>query len=116
MAARIRASFTDDDSLSDHLTLEMVRISAPQTTASTINNDPDERLALNDSMAITAGGVPATTNHLSTCDPGLMEGVNPEYEISNLFTYKRVISFRFISKKLLTMVFLDRIVTGTNAR
>ncbi|CAF0941388.1 unnamed protein product [Adineta ricciae] len=82
MAARIRASFTDDDSLSDHLTLEMVRISAPQTTASTTNNDPDERLALNDSTA--------TTNHLSTCNPGLMEGVNPEYEIPNLFTYKRI--------------------------
>lgn len=107
MAARIRASFTDDDSLSDHLTLEMVRISAPQTTAPTTNNDHDERLTLNDSIGTTAGSVPATTNHHSTGNPGLMEGVNPEYEIPNLFTYKRVISFRFRSNEFFTMVFLD---------
>jgi hypothetical protein len=97
MAARVRASFTDDDSISDHLNLEMVRINAPQTTTSTnINNDPDEQATLNDSAGANFGNTPATNDFLMTSNPGLMEGINREYEIPNLFTYKKVISNRLV--------------------
>jgi hypothetical protein len=91
MAARIRASFTDDDSISDHLTLEMVRLNAPQTTSTTTNNDPDEQVTLNESAGTTGGSTAATNDFLSTSNPGLTEGINREYEIPNLFTYKKVI-------------------------
>jgi len=87
MAARVRASLTDDDSISDHLTLEMVRISAPQTTLTTTNNDPDEQTTLNDSAGVN---ISATNDFLMTGSPVLMEGINREYEIPNLFTYKKI--------------------------
>jgi regulator of G-protein signaling len=90
MAARIRASFTDDDSISDHLTLEMVRLNAPQTTSTTTNNDPDEQVTLNESAGTTGGSTAATNDFLSTSNPGLTEGINREYEIPNLFTYKKI--------------------------
>jgi len=96
MAARVRASFTDDDSISDHLTLEMVRINAPQTTSTIINNDPDELMILNESIGTTGGSTPATNDFLSTSNPGLIEGINREYEIPNLFTYKKVIRIKII--------------------
>jgi len=94
MAARIRASFTDDDSISDHLTVEMVRINAPLTTTSMTttnnsNNDLDEQTTMNDSV-----GTPATNDFLSTSNPGLTEGVNPEYEVPNICTFKKVIKNR----------------------
>jgi len=96
MAARVRASFTDDDSISDHLTLEMVRINAPQTTSTMTNNDLDELTTLNESGGTTGGNTPATNDFLLTSNPGLIEGINREYEIPNLFTYKKVIRIKII--------------------
>ena len=90
MAARARASFTDDDSISDHLTLEMVRINAPQTTTMT-SSDPDEQMTLNDSAGTTGLNTPATNDFLSTSQPSFIDGTNREYEIPNLYTYKKVI-------------------------
>jgi len=101
MAARTRASFTDDDSISDHLALEMVRINAPQTTSSTIHIDPDEQTALDESIG--GSGIPVN-DFLTTSNPGLIEGINRECEIPDLFTYKKVIKisivFFFINKFL----------------
>ena len=85
MAARARASFTDDDSISDHLILEMVRINAPQTATTTIHHDLDERATLNESA-----GTPATNDLLSPSNPTFGEGIDQEYEIPNLCTYKKV--------------------------
>jgi hypothetical protein len=85
MAARARASFTDDDSISDHLILEMVRINAPQTASTTIHHDLDERVTLNESA-----GTPATNDLLSNSNPTFVEGIDQEYEVPNLFTYKKV--------------------------
>lgn len=84
MAARIRASFTDDDSISDHLTLEMVRINAPQTTttASPHTHDHDEQATLNESTGTTGISTPANT--------ALLDAANREYEIPNIFTYKKI--------------------------
>ena len=90
MAAHVRASFTDDDSLSDHLTLEMVRISAPQTATLATHNDPDERVASDDAAATTGGNPTPANDLLSSVNPGFMEGINREYEIPNLSTYKKV--------------------------
>lgn len=91
MAARARASFTDDDSISDHLTLEMVRINAPATTTSLImNNDQDEQITLNESAGTIGMNTPATTDFLSNTTPTLIDANNREYEIPNLFTYKKV--------------------------
>lgn len=86
MAARVRASFTDDDSISDHLALEMVRINAPPST----NNDPDEQTTLNESVGTTGMNTPAPTDFLASSNAGLIDGSNPEYEIPNLFTYRKV--------------------------
>ncbi len=91
MAARVRASLTDDDSISDHLTLEMVRINAPTTTSTITPNDPGEQTTLNESVGTTGGSTPATTDFLSTSNPGITDGINREYEIPNLCTYKKVI-------------------------
>lgn len=83
MAARARASFTDDDSISDHLTLEMVRINAPATTTSLMmHSDQDEQITLNES--------PAITDFLTATTPMLIDANNREYEIPNLFTFKKV--------------------------
>lgn len=92
MAARVRASFTDDDSISDHLALEMVRINAPVTTTSlTTNNDQDEQITLNESAGTIGMNTPATTaDFLSSNTPAFIDGNNREYEIPNLFTYKKV--------------------------
>ena len=92
MAARTRASFTDDDSISDHVTYEMVRVNAPQTTSTTGHMDLDEQIALDDSM----GSGPPVNDFLTSSNPGLMEGINREYEVPNLFTYKKVIYTTFI--------------------
>jgi hypothetical protein len=93
MAARVRASFTDDDSISDHLNFEMVRINAPQITSpTTTNNDPDEQTTLNDSAGTTGLNTPATNDFLSTSNSGLIDNSNREYEIPNLFTYKKVMT------------------------
>jgi regulator of G-protein signaling len=89
MAARIRASFTDDDSISDHLPLEMVRINVPRTTTMT-SNDPDEQITLNDSAGTTGLNTPATNDFLSTSNPSVTDGSNREYEIPNLYTYKKI--------------------------
>jgi hypothetical protein len=111
MAARVRASFTDDDSISDHLTLEMVRIKVPQTTSTTTNNnDPDEQITLNESGGTAGSSIPATNDFLSTSNPVLNEGINREYEIANLFTYKKVISTKLFYL-IYKILFIDRIIT-----
>ena len=92
MAARIRASFTDDDSICDHLTLEMGRINAPHSTSAAYN-DADEQLTLNESAGTIGGSIPPTNDFLLTSNPGLSEGHNREYEIPNLCTYKKVILY-----------------------
>lgn len=99
MAAHVRASFTDDDSLSDRVALEMVHLNAPQAstaTAVTNNNDLDAQTPLNDSIGTTDGNTPVTNDRRSASNAGLMEGINREYEIPNIFTYKKVISTKQI--------------------
>jgi len=92
MAARTRASLTDNDSISEHLALEMVRINAPQTTSTTTHVDPDEQINLDDSAGTLGGsGGPIQNDFLLNTNTSLMEGINGEYEIPNLFTYKKVL-------------------------
>lgn len=92
MAARIRASFADDDSLSEHLTLEMVRIDAPPTTSSVTHTDLDEQMTLNESEGTMASSIlPIQNNFLINTNPTVLEGINREYETPNLFTYRKVI-------------------------
>lgn len=92
-AARVRASFTDDDSNSEHLTVEMVRISnAPKSSASTtIHHDLDEQATLNESA-----GTPTTNDLLSTSHTALNECVDQDYEIPNIFTFKKVKQYSFV--------------------
>lgn len=91
MAARVRASFTDDDSISDHLHIEMVRINAPPTTLPMTHHDPDDQLTLNDSATTVTGVPPPPRNDfLLTNNSGLTDGINREYEIPNLCTYRKV--------------------------
>jgi len=85
-AARVRASFTDDDSNSEHLTVEMVRISnAPKSASTTIHHDLDEQATLNESA-----GTPTTNDLLSTSHTALNECVDQDYEIPNFFTFKKI--------------------------
>ena len=93
MAARARASLTDDDSIGDHLTLEMVRINAPQTTSPTTHVDPDEQIALDDSAGTLGSSGAVPHDFLSNTNMNLMEGIDQEYEIPNLFTYRKVVHF-----------------------
>jgi hypothetical protein len=91
MAARTRASLTDDDSLSDHLIIEMVRINAPQTASTTPHVDPDEQITLDDSAGtITGGGSSGPIQNDRLTNTNLIEGMSGEYEIPNLFTYKKI--------------------------
>jgi len=91
MAARTRASLTDNDSISDHLALEMVRVNAPQTTSTATHVDSDEQITLDDSAGTQGGSSgPIQNDFLLNTNPNLMEGINGEYEIPNLFTYKKV--------------------------
>ncbi|CAF1067403.1 unnamed protein product [Rotaria magnacalcarata] len=91
MAARVRASFTDDDSISDQLNIGMVRINAPPTASTITHNDPDEQATLNESVGTIGGNIPARNDFLTTNDnSGLIEGINREYEIPNLYTYRRI--------------------------
>jgi hypothetical protein len=100
MAARTRASFTDDDSISDHLTLEMVRMNAPLTTSSTPHMDLDEQITLDDSAGTLGCSGPPFNDFLINTNVGLMEGMNRECEVPNLFTYKKVISSFVFYRKL----------------
>jgi hypothetical protein len=90
MAARTRASLTDDDSLSEHLTLEMVRINAPQTTSTITHADPDELTTLNESAGTTGSSGPIPNDFLQNSSASVIEGINREYEVPNLFTYKKI--------------------------
>lgn len=88
--ARVRASFTDEDSNSEHLTVEMVRISnAPKTASTAVHHDLDERATLNESA-----GTPTTNDLLSTSHTALNEVYDHDYEIPNLYTYRKVRSDR----------------------
>ena len=94
MAARTRVSLTDDDSISDHhLSLEMVRINAPPTTtsiAAVTNLDPDEQAILNDSAGTLGESGPNNYDFLSSSNASAMAGAHPEYEVPNVFTFKKV--------------------------
>lgn len=106
MAARTRASFTDDDSLGEQSALEMVRIDAPQaTTAATaataapaIHVDPDGAIALDESGGTLGTSGLGQTDFLNNTNTTLMEGVSGEYEVPNLFTYKKVEDFIFSNR------------------
>jgi len=93
MAARTRASFTDDDSISEHLTFEMVHIDPPQTTSPTIHIDPDDQIALDESAGTLGSSGPIQYDFLTSTNTNLLEGTNREYEVPNLFTYKKVIHY-----------------------
>lgn len=91
MAARTRASLPDDDSLGEHLPLEMVRIDVPQITATpTIQVEPDETIALDESAGTLGSSGLVQTDFLNNTNNTLLEGVTGEYEVPNLFTYKKV--------------------------
>ena len=91
MAARTRASLPDDDSLGEQLPLEMVRIDVPQTTATpTIQVDLDEPIALDESAGTLGSSGLVQTDFLNNTSNTLLEGVTGEYEVPNLFTYKKV--------------------------
>jgi hypothetical protein len=92
MAARTRASFTDDDSISDHLILEMVRINAPQTTSPTPHMDSDDQTMLNESVGTLGESGPIINDFLTPNNMGLMDGMNREYEIPDLFTLRKVMN------------------------
>jgi hypothetical protein len=94
MAARTRASLTDDDSISDHQTFEMVRVDPPQTTSPTIHTDPDDQIALDESGGTLGSSGFMQNDFLSSTNTNLLEGINREYETPNLYTYKKVITHR----------------------
>jgi len=101
MAARTRASFTDDDSLGERITLEMVHIDPPI----------DEQTALNESTAtMTSTFNPNSNDLLTSIHPMNIDG---EYEIPNLFTYRKVNQQNGIIKN--ELVCLDRSISRTNA-
>ncbi|CAF1320248.1 unnamed protein product [Rotaria sordida] len=69
----------------------MVRINVPATTTSTItHNDPDEQTTLNESTGTIGVNTPARNDFLITNNPYLIEGINREYEIPNLHTYRKI--------------------------
>ena len=109
MAARTRVSLTDDDSISDHLSLEMVRINAPPltTTTSAVNPhiDPDEQATLNDSAG-TIG--PNTYDFLASSNTSVMAGTHPEYELPNIFTFKKVTQLDSREEVAIVSFVLDR--------
>ena len=78
---------TDDDSISDHAPLEMVRINAPRTPSVTIHNDADEPVPMDDAVC---GNLPAANDFLMNHRESLIEGNETEYEIPNISTYKKV--------------------------
>ena len=86
MAARTRASLTDDDSISDHLNSEMVRTKA----SIIIHNDPDEQATLNESGRTIGSNTIGTNDFLLDSNSSFTEGVQREYEIPNIFTYRKV--------------------------
>jgi hypothetical protein len=99
MAARTRGPLNDDDSINDQSNLEMVHINAPQTTSTTIYIDPDEPTVLDDSAGTLGGSGLTSYDFLANNNPSLMEGINREYEIPNLFTYKKVRDFIYFILK-----------------
>ena len=93
--ARTRASFTDDDSNSDHLSIEMVRMNATATTIPSSLPAPttstnrqielDEQTILDDSIGTTNAYDLLSQNNII-----LSDGIQREYEIPNVFTFKKV--------------------------
>lgn len=106
MAARVRASFTDDDSISDHLNIEMVRINAPTTTSTLAHNDPDDQVTLNESIGTIGGGTIVRNDFLLANPTGAVDGVNRDYEIPNVYTYRKVIFVR-LNLVNIPILFLD---------
>ncbi|CAF3411331.1 unnamed protein product [Rotaria socialis] len=90
MAARNRASLTDNDSTGDQLTAEMVRVIVPPPTYSIMAVDIDEHIALNESIGTNASSGPPTNDFLVHPSTDLMEGINRDYEIPNFCTYKKI--------------------------
>ncbi|CAF1326877.1 unnamed protein product [Adineta ricciae] len=90
MAAITRASFTDDDSIGEHSPLEMVRMDASKGKLSLTQHDPDDHIMLDDSGGTLGGSGYTQNDFLLNSSTGLIEGINREYEIPNLFTYKKI--------------------------
>lgn len=88
-AARVRASLTDDDSASEYLTLEMVRMNPPPSPRSPSMNrhniEPDDQTMLDESMGTTNAYELLSQNNIT-----LIDGIQREYEIPNLFTFKKI--------------------------
>jgi len=88
-AARVRASLTDDDSASEYLTLEMVRMNPPPSPRSPSTNrhniEPDDQTMLDESMGTTNAYELLSQNNIT-----LIDGIQREYEIPNLFTFKKI--------------------------
>jgi hypothetical protein len=90
MAARSRASYTDDDSISDHFSLEMVRINPPQTTSTNLHVDAEDQTMLDESAGTYTSNGTTALDLLSQHNISLTDGIQREYEIPNLFTFKKV--------------------------
>ena len=94
MAALNRGSLTDDDSISEHLGVTMVRIIAPSTSRPT---DPDDQTILEDSAGLFSSCGTNNPDTLNLTNPNLVDGSQHEYEVPNLFTYRKVNHDRFYS-------------------
>lgn len=92
MAARTRASFPDDDSIIEQVNVEMVRVNAPPTASTaTTAIDPDEPTALIESTTTNVCSGAPRNDFLIQPPPEVVEGINRDYEIPNIWTYKKVI-------------------------
>ena len=94
MAARNRASCTDDESLSDHFNLEMVHVNAPQTmtTTTTAHIDPNEQITLAESGGTIGDNDNEPVQYDFLTNPNVIEGMTGEYEIPDLYTYRKVLN------------------------
>ncbi|CAF4701815.1 unnamed protein product, partial [Rotaria sp. Silwood1] len=68
----------------------MVRVTAPQTTSTIMPTDPDEQTILNDSAGTMVSSGPPPNDFLIHPNINLIEGINRDYEIPNLCTYKKI--------------------------
>ncbi|CAF3394844.1 unnamed protein product [Rotaria sp. Silwood1] len=68
----------------------MVRVTAPQTTSTIMPTDPEEQTILNDSAGTMVSSGPPPNDFLIHPNINLIEGINRDYEIPNLCTYKKI--------------------------
>jgi hypothetical protein len=120
MAGRTRVSLTDDDSISDHLSLEMVRITAPTSTTTTSAVNPhidfDEQATLNESAGTIGAGGPNTYDFLASSNASVMAGMHSEYELPNIFTFKKVTKLDGGKEVDIVFFVLDRRIARTFTR